>query len=230
MSLSKDIVKFNAHTSARDKIFRFVQYGSRLLLWQLTYGSPDVQGEVVARLRKLESALSLSRKLFRLGNSVDLAHKALDSLSIPETALMVLAVTSHSFKAIWLLMDHLLWLAKVGLVKVDNAFWTQWSLRAWLVALAAASASDVIKFERVHNQLDKHRKENGADAKIPRQLQLDMHAVRMNFWRDFCDLFIPLGGLRYVSPGVAAVCGVVSSVIGFTQEWEKHVRPFQPDV
>lgn len=225
MTWSKDIVAFNAHTSARDKIVRFLQYGSRLILWQMTYGSPEVKGELIEKLKKLEAALSLSRKLFRMGNSLDLIQKALAAMTMPNRALMVLTVTSHSFKAIWLMMDHLLWLGKVGMVKIDMTFWTRNSLRAWLVALIAAVTADIIKFEKTRISMEKFRKENGQGEPLPVPLKKEFRSIRMTFWRDFCDLFIPLGGLRYISPGIGALCGVASSSIGFVQEWEKHIRP-----
>ncbi|RUS90076.1 hypothetical protein EGW08_002189 [Elysia chlorotica] len=227
-SLSKDIVKFNSHTAARDKIFRAVQYGSRFILWQLTYGSKDVQGDVILKLQKLEAALGLSRKLFRLGNSIDLAHKAVDALSIPDTATMLLAFTSHSMKGIWLLMDHFLWFGKVGVLKLDLPFWTQWSLRAWLISMATATISGMLKIQRADNKLAKYQKENGQDAKIPGPLKAEMRLSRLNFWRDLCDLFIPMGGLGYASPGFTALCGFISSLIGFHQEWERHIKPYTP--
>ncbi|GFO11427.1 peroxisomal membrane protein 11 homolog [Plakobranchus ocellatus] len=227
-SLSKDLVKFNSQTAARDKIFRTVQYGSRFILWQLTYGSKDVQGEVIIKLQKLEAALALSRKLFRLGNSMDLAHKAVDALSIPHTGMMLLAFTSHSMKALWLLLDHLLWIGKIGVVKVELPFWTRWSLRAWLVSMVTSAISGMIKIQAADNKLVRYRRENGQDAKIPESLQVEARNVRMNFWRDFCDLFIPMGGLGYASPGFAAFCGLVSSLIGFQLEWEKNIQPYKP--
>ncbi|CAL1526067.1 unnamed protein product [Lymnaea stagnalis] len=230
MAISKDFMMFTSHTAARDKVFRFVQYGSRLILWQLTYGSPDVQGEVITRLRKLEGALGLSRKLFRLGNCVDLAHKAVEALATPNVDLRILTFVSQATKALWLLIDHMLWFGKVGIIKIDQMFWTSWSLRAWLVALATASIADMIKLQNVQNKLHLFRKQNGKQAKISEKLQIEMHSVRMNFWRDFCDLFIPLGGLSYVSPGFSALTGVISSVIGFQQEWEKHISPFKPQL
>ncbi|KAH9490165.1 hypothetical protein Btru_051236 [Bulinus truncatus] len=231
MSLSKDLIVFNSHTAARDKIFRFVQYGSRLILWQLTYGSPDVQGKVVTRLRKLEAALGLSRKLFRLGNFLDLAYKAIDAFGTSDIIILrVLSVISHASKALWLLIDHMLWFGKVGVIKMDQLFWTKWSLKAWLLALATASIVDMVKLQAVHNKLNHFRKQHGLQARPTVNLQIEMHAVKMNFWRDFCDLFIPLGGLSYVSPGFAALTGVVSSAIGFQQEWEKHIKPFQPQI
>lgn len=222
-SLSKDLVKFNSHTAARDKIFRAVQYGSRFLLWHLTYGSKDVQGDGIVKLQKLEAALGLSRKLFRIGNSIDLAHKAVDALSIPNTGMMLLALTSHSMKALWLVIDHMLWFGKVGLTEVNLPFWTRWSLRAWLVAMTAATISGMLKIQQADNKLARFQKENGKDAKVPGSLQAELHSARLNFWRDLCDMFIPMGGLGYASPGFAAFCGFLSSLIGFHQEWEKHI-------
>jgi hypothetical protein len=56
------------------------------------------------------------------------------------------------------------------------------------------------------------------------QVKLEMHSMRLTFWRDLCDVFIPLSGLGYVNSGLGAFCGLVSSLIGFHQEWEKNVR------
>lgn len=230
MSFSKDFVKFNSQTSAKDKIIRLFQYGSKLLVWQMTHGSPEVKGEIIQKLKKLEAALSISRKLFRIGNSLDLANKALEAITIPQTALMLLTVISHSFKALWLLMDHLLWLAKIGLVKINMAYWTRNSLRAWLIALIAAVLADVIKFEKTRFTMEKYQKENGKHSTLPLSLQKEFRSIRISFWRDFCDLFIPLSGLNYMSPGFGAMCGTASSLIGILQEWEKHIRPWQGKV
>ena len=56
-----------------------------------------------------------------MGNSLDLAMKALDALKSPhDIVTLILTFTSHAAKAAWLVMDHVLWLAKVGLVKVSE--------------------------------------------------------------------------------------------------------------
>ncbi|CAG5115715.1 unnamed protein product [Candidula unifasciata] len=225
MSLARDFIKFSSSTSARDKIFRLAQYGSRLLLWQLTHGSPDRHREVITRLSKLEAALSLSRKLFRLGNCVDLAHKAVDALSIEHPGIRALTVTSLTMKSLWLFIDHFLWFGKVGVMKIDLILWTRWSLRAWLVCLIAASMADVILLLDVEARL--HRESTGRAQRTP-YLKAQVRSVRLNFWRDVCDVFIPLAGLGYASPGCSALCGVVSSLIGFLQEWERLTRPCDP--
>lgn len=57
--------------------------------------------------------------VFRLGNCIDLAHKAADAISISEVGMRLLTVTSHIMKALWLLIDHVLWFSKVGLINVS---------------------------------------------------------------------------------------------------------------
>ncbi|KAK3769834.1 hypothetical protein RRG08_028501 [Elysia crispata] len=142
--------------------------------------------------------------------------------------MMLLAFTSHSMKAIWLLMDHFLWFGKVGILELDLPLWTRWSLRAWLISMTTATISGMLKIQRADNKLARYRKENGQDAEIPGSLKAELRSARVNFWRDLCDLFIPMGGLGYASPGFAAFCGFISSLIGFQQEWEKHIKPIQP--
>jgi hypothetical protein len=54
-----------------------------------------------------------------MGNSVDFIHRALDALRTPDVTMRNLLVIAHTMKALWLLLDHALWLAKVKLVQVS---------------------------------------------------------------------------------------------------------------
>ncbi|XP_076455647.1 peroxisomal membrane protein 11B-like [Babylonia areolata] len=225
--ITKAIVKFNSHSQARDKIYRTVQYGSRLVLWYLTRQTE--RGTVEEKLKKLEAALALSRKLFRMGNSLDLGHKALDALSMPDPVLRRLAVTAHTLKALWLLLDHAIWCGKIQIVKIDVARWSKWSAWAWLIGLAASTTFDVIKLHRLQLKLDSIALEmdSAGRSDLADQVKVEMHTMRLNFWRDFCDLFIPLSALQYANPGLGALCGLASSLIGFQLEWERHIQPYK---
>ena len=56
--------------------------------------------------------------VFRMGNSLELGQKALDALSMSDPTLRNLAVTAHSMKALWLLLDHTIWCGKTEIIKV----------------------------------------------------------------------------------------------------------------
>ncbi|XP_046573383.1 peroxisomal membrane protein 11A-like [Haliotis rubra] len=227
MSLSRNIIKFNTHTSARDKFYRTFQYGARLIAWYLDTGKDD---PLITRLRRVEAALSLSRKLFRLGNTVDLAYKTIDCFSIDDYRLMILSVTGTLFKSVWLFLDHCLWFSKIGVLQIDQPMWSKWALRVWLVALVASTAADIKKLKIIKAKLEKEirLKRRVEGEKISPEIQTELHNVQTNFYKDFCDMFIPLSGLNVFNPGVGALCGVISSLVGFQQEWEKHITPYTP--
>lgn len=229
MSFPKAIVKFNSHTQARDKIYRTVQYGSRFALWYLSQQTGHSRLE--EKLQKLEAALALSRKLFRMGNCLELSQKALEALSTPHHLMRLLGVSAQGFKAIWLILDHIIWFGKVDIIQINHATWNKWSSWSWLIALASATILDLIKLTRLQAKVEAEmlqQKSAGSHPEVLSQFKIEKHNMQLTFWRDFCDLFIPLSSLHYANSGLGAFCGLLSSLIGFQQEWEKHVHPFKP--
>ncbi|ESP01627.1 hypothetical protein LOTGIDRAFT_139407 [Lottia gigantea] len=228
-SLSRDIARYNSFTQSKDKLFRIFQYGSRLVLWY--FSKVGATGRLAYKVKKLEEAVSLSRKLFRMGNSFDLMIKVKDSFKGPDAYQALLGVITHSFKALWLVMDHVIWLGKVETVQIQMKTWSQWASRAWLVSLVTATVIDVHKLNDIKAQIIKAKTPHGQSDHHHRNnvqlLKRDFHGAQLTFLKDFCDIFIPLSSLNYVSPGLAALCGVTSSAIGFKLEWEKHGHPYK---
>ena len=113
--------------------------------------------------------------------------------------------------------------------QINIQLWTKGSSWAWLIGLAASTAFDLIKLNDLQTRLDNTalHMDSMSWHELADQILMEMHTVRLNFWRDFCDLFIPLSSLQYTSPGLGALCGLVSSCIGFQLEWEKNVKPFK---
>ena len=53
-----------------------------------------------------------------MGNSIDLTQKALAALSLQDEILRNLSVCANTMKALWLILDHVLWCGKINIVKV----------------------------------------------------------------------------------------------------------------
>lgn len=115
--------------------------------------------------------------------------------------------------------------------QIDTVTWNKWASRSWLIALVAATILDIIKLQRFLVLMDRAKqpyKKLGLEDDIV-AMKTELHTLQMNFLRDFCDMFIPLSALQYVSPGLGAVCGFLSSIVGFQLEWEKHIQPYKPN-
>ncbi|XP_035658441.1 peroxisomal membrane protein 11A-like, partial [Branchiostoma floridae] len=78
-------INFSAQTKGRDKLFRTVQYGSIFL--RAVLGSTNT--DVVGKMKKLESQVSMTRKLMRFGKSLDSVDAARRASKLQDELLRV---------------------------------------------------------------------------------------------------------------------------------------------
>lgn len=140
-SATARVISFLNKTSGRDKLYRTCQYGSRLVWWciQETHSDPAL----VKKLQGLDSHLSTSRKLLRIGKSVELLRAAQQSVHLSDPFLQFTITFANVNKASYLLVDHLLWLHRVGLVAIDTKYYGNLSSRFWLATLILALSTDL---------------------------------------------------------------------------------------
>ncbi|XP_071477445.1 peroxisomal membrane protein 11B-like [Diadema antillarum] len=140
-SVAAQIITFLNKTSGRDKLYRTCQYGSRLAWWCIQETKRDPI--LVKKLKGLDSHLSTSRKLLRIGKSVELLRAAQKSVHLSDPFLQFTITFANVNKATYLLVDHLLWLHRVGLVTVDSRYYGHMSSRFWLATLILCLSRDI---------------------------------------------------------------------------------------
>ncbi|XP_013395286.1 peroxisomal membrane protein 11 homolog [Lingula anatina] len=228
-SIVRDIIKFNSYTSSRDKIYRICQYASRLVLWYMARQGKTA-GDLQEWFQKLEAAMTTSRKLFRLATSLEFLQKAVDASKVTDNALVVTILGGMLGKALWLLIDHLLWLGKVNLVQVDMKKWSRRASWFWLVGQIFLVARDVRKLQLLMIRAKKIQRHGEENRESTGTLRKDFHTARLEAAKDILDILIPLSSLEFISKGFGAGGGLLSSFIGFRLEWEKNVRPYTTKV
>ncbi|XP_008282253.1 peroxisomal membrane protein 11B [Stegastes partitus] len=135
-------VRFNAQSQAKEKVIRAAQYACTLLGYTLHKGgaAADLQKTV----RQLEAHMSLTRKLLRLGNSVEALEAAKRSIHLSDSVLRLCLTISHLNRAMYFACDNVLWAGKTGLIsKLDQHKWSQRSFRYYLFALILNLTRDV---------------------------------------------------------------------------------------
>ncbi|KAM7383719.1 hypothetical protein PAMA_011193 [Pampus argenteus] len=135
-------VRFNAQSQAKERVIRAAQYACTLLGYTLQKG--EAAAEIRRTVSQLEAHMSLTRKLLRLGNSVEALEAAKRAIHLSDSVLRLCLTISHLNRAMYFACDNVLWAGKTGLIsKLDQKKWSQRSFRYYLFALILNLTRDV---------------------------------------------------------------------------------------
>nr|XP_031834609.1 peroxisomal membrane protein 11B isoform X2 [Nomia melanderi] len=205
----------------RDRLIRLLQYGSRAY-WYYAQNVHTMQHSAEI-LRSLEYTLSSFRKLLRLGRCLDTLYKALEMTKYPEGALRIILVASKIANALYLLADHIIWIGRVGLYKVNIEKWSKSANKYWLINVVLNLTRDVYEIINILECKERDALLYASKFSFKTWKQRDLlfplsnrKDVVMDTMKNVCDLFIPLTALGYtkLTPGMIGVLGIVSSFIG----------------
>ncbi|XP_076176498.1 peroxisomal biogenesis factor 11ab [Ptiloglossa arizonensis] len=214
------ILKLNEQTVGRDRIIRLLQYGSRAY-WYYAQNTRTTQHSAEI-LRSLEYTFSSFRKLLRLGRCLDSLYSASKLMKYPDVGIRVTLILSKIANALFLLADHIIWIGRVGLLRINIEKWSKVANKYWLMSIIMNLTRDIYEIIKILER-------EGKDIllKTPKlvdtwkQYQMLLHLrnhkdVVMDMIKNGCDLFIPLTALGFTkfSPGTIGIFGVISSVVG----------------
>ncbi|KAK0095163.1 hypothetical protein PV326_009080 [Microctonus aethiopoides] len=216
------LVRLNNQTAGRDKIIRLFQYSSRAG-W---YYTPNTSGTSHTSdvLKSLEYTFSSFRKLLRLGRCVDSIYGALSTMNYPELVVRITLTLSKITNALYLLADHMIWISRVGLFRVNLDKWNSIANKYWLLTIIMNLVRDVYEISQIMKQNNSLRlsqfnilSKNFRFDKYRTMYQISEHKdVWLDTIKNGCDLFIPLTALGHtkLSPGMVGILGLISSTIG----------------
>ena len=213
------ILKLNEQTAGRDRIVRLMQYGSRAY-WYYAQNVRTTQHSAEI-LRSLEYTFSSFRKLLRLGRCMDSLYSALKIMKYPDVTVRVTLSLSKIANALYLLADHIIWIGRVGLFRVDIEKWSKVANKYWLMTIIMNLTRDIYEIIKILDSAGKGVLAAPNLSAIGRQYELLYHLrnhkdVVMDAIKNGCDLFIPLTALGFTkfTPGTIGIFGVISSVVG----------------
>jgi len=219
--------RFNTQAGRRDKWFRLAQYVSRLIVLHST----DIgweKLEVILRLKKLESAASDARKLYRIFGSIAFLQKAIELYRKPgpDQTINSMSIVANIAKALWLFQDHFLWLGKIGIMQVNKEKLGRGGAWCWLVALGCLIIRDFRQITNLEQEMDRLRalrrdQQQSFDDSQLKAKDKEWQTAQVELLKDCLDITLPLSTLGRVGPKFAALCGVLSTLIGIKQEFSK---------
>ncbi|XP_068566864.1 peroxisomal membrane protein 11B [Cebidichthys violaceus] len=233
-------VRFNAQSQAKERVIRAAQYACTLLGYTLQKGGATA--ELHKTVSQLEAHMSMTRKLLRLGNSVEALEAAKRAIHLSDSVLRLCLTISHLNKAMYFVCDNVLWAGKTGLIsKLDQHKWSQRSFRYYLFALILNLTRDVYELRLLIECEGPNRASKAPHSPNPstilsedhlsstpatsvwirRQLHLLVTVLSSNppllldLVKNSCDIFIPLDrlGIYPTGPGFVGACGLASSVL-----------------
>ena len=213
------ILKINEQTAGRDRIVRLMQYGSRAY-WYYAQNVRTTQHSAEI-LRSLEYTFSSFRKLLRLGRCLDSLYSALKIMKYPDVTVRVTLSISKIANALYLLADHIIWIGRVGLFRVDIEKWSKVANKYWLMTIIMNLTRDMYEIIKILDNAGKGVLATPNLSTIGTQYEMLYHLrnhkdVVMDAIKNGCDLFIPLTALGFTkfTPGTIGIFGVISSIVG----------------
>ncbi|CDQ90324.1 unnamed protein product [Oncorhynchus mykiss] len=228
-------VRFSSQSQAKERVFRAAQYACTLLGYTLQKGGSGVQ--LLKMVKQLETHMSLTRKLMRLGNSAEAVEAAKRAVHLSDSVLRLCLTVAHLNKAMYFACDNVLWAGKVGLLpKLDQDKWSQRSFRYYLFALMLNLTRDAYEI-RLLMEREARTSHGGSNATWTSSPSLENgdlshpHPSSSSFpvailpllnppllldlLKNACDVFIPLDrlGIYPTGQGFVGACGLASSVL-----------------
>lgn len=152
---------------------------------------------------------------------MDSLYSALKIMKYPDVTVRVTLSLSKIANALYLLADHIIWIGRVGLFRVDIEKWSKVANKYWLMTIIMNLTRDIYEIIKILDSAGKGVLAAPNLSTIGRQYEMLYHLrnhkdVVMDAIKNGCDLFIPLTALGFTkfTPGTIGIFGVISSVVG----------------
>lgn len=171
--------------------------------------------------------------VLRFGKSAEVFYSALKTIHYSDAWLAFTLTVNKICSSIFLLSDHIIWLARSGLVKdIDTPKWSERANKFWIISLVMSLIRDVYEINRVVSSFSSYKSLSSCIAsslisiRSPKDVSLCFMSLfeflitykhlTIDTVKNIADLFIPLNGSGYVklSPRVIGLLGMVSSIAG----------------
>lgn len=171
--------------------------------------------------------------VLRFGKSIESFLGCLKTIHYSEAWLAFSLTVSKISQTIFLVTDHIVWLARSGLVRnVDVAKWNTTSSKYWLISLIMNIVRDIYEINKIISSYSTFKSLSTcvASSVVSIRSSKDLSKcctsligflitykhISIDLMKNVCDLFIPMNTLGYVklSPRTIGLLGMISSICG----------------
>jgi len=221
--------RFNASVESKDKLYKAVQCGARVLHYYLSLRlEGGYKNPTVAQLQKLDVGILDARRLFRIFRFTNEITKLAVSLKglPPNTAQFWLSITRAIGYAGYFFINPISWFGKMGVVpSIDQVRLTKLSLKLWVIGLVSWILLDILQFldwRRAH--LRKRQLKLVSEEQWQQENDKKTKDFVINNVKNIADFHFAssLAGIyeKYNSAGFVGLCGFISACIASWQSWQ----------
>lgn len=172
----------------------------------------------------------------RLGSSIQQLQTAWVYTKLHDTALRYCLILNKLSMACYLLADHAVWAAKLGLIAADASRLGRIAARLWLISLIAALLRDAVEILRaLRTEMTKHRHGNHTGdfqySLMPQSVSIITRIAAnrpllFDFVKNAADIFLPSATLGYVNMGdwFHGLMGMISSYMAILTIWDPALK------
>jgi len=228
MDVVTAVVKYNQQTLGRDKLCRIIQYGSRLSSYILDQAGASA--DLVNRAKALDKQASTSRKIFRLGKSLDMILGAIRARDIHhDNVLRILIICRRITYTIYYIIDHITWAARLGLYKSNPKEWSKFQAKFWVIALVFGllrNLYDILNLVFVPTKKHDGEEESFAHGSSVAARLMSRPQVLLDTVKNSADFLLPFNvmGLIELNVGLAGLLGLISSIAGAIPVWSPNMK------
>jgi len=218
MDAMESYVQFSSKLSGRDKIFRLIQYSAKFIS-NYSKEATGLNDDYVKRLKSLESALSMSRKTFRIGKSVDMVYSTIKATEIKDPVISSLIVCSKVSRICYFFYDTVNWLIKAGVLTGDAKKSALKSSMFWFLTLSSCLMRDLYELKKyIVNQNKTKIKNSNNENSVLEFISLNIQVI-FDMIRNLFDLILALKMLNKldISDSAAGLVGMISSIVGLVE-------------
>lgn len=168
--------------------------------------------------------------VLRLGRTLPVLHSALESLHFSDTMRRVTITLSRIASSLYLLVDNVVWLARVGVLRLDVKAWTRLSSRFWLLSLLCNIIRDLYELLLVFEAVDRRQSPDAPPADraraVARHVMRHERPLLLDAGSNLGDLLLPMSTLTYVNitPGLEGLLGLCSSIARLVSLWNPALK------
>ncbi|KAL4107738.1 hypothetical protein QTP88_018031 [Uroleucon formosanum] len=230
------VIDLNNKTAGRDRVARFVQYGSKTT-WHYMEKN-DFDAKSIKKFKQLEQSLAAFRKVLRFGRFIDTLHTALRTINHTDKTIRFCVTFSKIAHSLYLFCDHCLWLNRNNFLQINAPRWGQAGNRYWLLSIIMNLVRDVVELNNLFKAILKKKILNTLNRKVAPKNDITGEAVQfvrshkdllIDTVKNSCDIMLPLSNLGFIrlNAGTIGVVGMISSVLSlYTLVDQKAKLPY----